>query len=128
MSHESAGRQYRVVYYGSNREVYEGTVTLRWHWDWRLGLDPLYECWQAQQAKESLAKRAQAIADRVNEEISLGASSNRRFDLVGAQDRIDGDQLALIRADLVAIQLSTAHLSCLAVKAALRRLAGDGAA
>lgn len=126
----SATRVYRIVYYGSSKDAYTTTVALRWAWNWRTALDPLWECWQAGQLKETLGHRAQAIADRINAEISEApGESGRRFGFLTEDDLISEADVALIRSDLVAVQLATAQLSCLAVKAALKRLTqGDAAA
>lgn len=117
------GRDYRIVYYASSRQVLSRTIRLLWAWDWRYGLDPVWECRQAGEARQNLMDRARQLADQVNAEIASGtAPQGRRWTALGQDDLVDAAARHAIWQDLINVQLSIAMLSALAVKASIEAL------
>lgn len=125
----SSGHSYRVVYYPARNRCLTKQVTLAWHWSWRYGRDPLYECWKAREQNISLIDRANAIASEINAEIAAGAQQpGRRYRLVAEADAIGGPDRMAIWKDLLTVQLTIASLSAMAVKTELDKYGPAGAA
>ena len=126
---QSSGHPYRVIYYPARNRCLTREVSLTWHWNWRYGRDPVYECWRARELNVSLIDRANAIAAEINAEIGAGAQQpGRRFRLVAEADAISSTDRMAIWKDLLTVQLTIASLSALAVKTELDRYGPAGAA
>ncbi len=126
---QQSGHPYRVIYYPARNRCLTKTVSLAWHWSWRYGRDPVFECWKARELNVSLIDRANAIAAEINAEIESGRQeANRRFRLVAEADAISSADRMAIWKDLLTVQLTIASLSAMAVKTELDRYGPAGAA